>query len=158
MDVAVFGSCQVVVFDLDDEQYAVEISQVREIIRYAPPRSVSGADTCVRGVINLRGRILPVIDLRTRLGLAGAGDPASAKIVVIESDAATAGLIVDDVRSVTTLGGLDSVEALPDLAGSGRFIVAVARVDATLVLVLDPAALLALSSGVDAPDTLADAA
>ena len=62
-------SRQLVVFSLGGEEYALPITQVHEIIRYAEPRSVASADPSVRGVISLRGKILPVYDLATRLGI-----------------------------------------------------------------------------------------
>ena len=60
---------QLVVFTIGTEQYALPIEQVHEIIRYTLPRPVASSDTSVCGVINLRGRIVPVHDLATRLGV-----------------------------------------------------------------------------------------
>ena len=60
---------QLVVFTLGGEQYALPIKQVHEIIRYTQPRSVASSDYSVRGVLSLRGRIVPVYDLATRLAV-----------------------------------------------------------------------------------------
>ena len=62
---------QLVVFTLGSEEYALPIRQVHEIIRYTEPRSVAAQSGWVRGVISLRGKIVPVFDLAARLGLAG---------------------------------------------------------------------------------------
>src|ERR1700761_488118 len=93
---------QLVVFTLGIEQYALPIQQVHEIIRYSEPRSVASRVPWVRGVISLRGRILPVFDLASRLGVAC--DPgAHAKIVIVEAGEESAGLIVDGVEEVLTV-------------------------------------------------------
>ena len=65
------ASQQVVVFSLADEEYALPIAKVHEIIRYAEPRSVSAREPWIKGVISLRGKIVRVYDLATRIGLAG---------------------------------------------------------------------------------------
>ena len=75
---------QLVVFSLGEEEYALPITQVHEIIRYTEPRSVASTDPSVRGVISLRGKILPVYDLATRLGVEHA-ESSEAKIVIVET-------------------------------------------------------------------------
>src|SRR3984885_6772162 len=74
---------QLVVFTLGTEQYALPIQQVHEIIRYSEPRSVASRADWVRGVISLRGRIVPVYDLATRLGLTSKLSEQT-KIVIVE--------------------------------------------------------------------------
>ena len=93
---------QLVVFSLGSEEYALPITRVQEIIRYSEPRSVASHQTWIRGVINLRGRIVPVCDLAERLGLA-VERPEGAKIVIVETAIGTAGVIVDDVEEVLTV-------------------------------------------------------
>ena len=74
---------QLVVFTLGAEQYALPIKQVQEIIRYKQPRSVASSDYSVRGVISLRGQIVPVYDLASRLGvISEIGEQT--KIVIVE--------------------------------------------------------------------------
>jgi purine-binding chemotaxis protein CheW len=133
---------QLVVCSLGSEQYALPIAQVREIVRFAEPRPVAADADGLRGVIGLRGRLLPVYDLGVRLGL---GDPAEpgpqAKIVVVETADELAGIVVDDVVEVATV-----VDAqIEELSGSGAGAVAatIAKLGDRLVLLLDPAALLA---------------
>ena len=74
---------QLVMFGLADEDYGIAISRVREIIRHEAPRPMPGSAPEVEGVINLRGRLIPVVDLRTRLGIGGVVPP-DAKVVIIE--------------------------------------------------------------------------
>ena len=75
---------QLVVFTLGSEQYALPIQQVHEIIRYTQPRSVAARDAWVRGVISLRGRIVPVYDLAARLGVSSELSEQT-KIVIVEA-------------------------------------------------------------------------
>jgi purine-binding chemotaxis protein CheW len=124
---------QLVVFSLDGKEYALPIGQVQEIIRYVEPRPVSADAGWIRGVISLRGKIVPVCDLAARLGLATGGDETR-KIVIADTSAGTAGVIVDEVEEVITVeaGQLDRVPA----AGAD-FIDSIAKLDERLVLLLD---------------------
>ena len=130
---------QLVVFALGSEEYALPITRVQEIIRYGEPRSVASQESWVRGVINLRGRILPVCDLAERLGLP-TERAESAKIVIVETGSGNAGLIVDDVAEVLTIGE-DELEPSPT-ASNGE-IEAIATVGERLVILLDPDGLFA---------------
>jgi len=126
---------QLVVFSLGDEEYALPIAQVHEIIRYTEPRSVASAAVGVRGVINLRGKIVPVYDLAARLGLANP-EGKEANIVIVEAGGSVAGVVVDDVDQVLTV----SDEQLEDVPSSGsEAIEAIAKLDDRLVILLDPA-------------------
>ncbi len=130
---------QVVVFSLAGKEYALPIARVQEIIRYTKPRSISSGVAWVRGVINLRGRIVPVCDLAARLGTAGLADEES-KIVIIESSSDIAGVIVDEVSEVLTFDE-SQVDPLP--ASGLDFFRAIARLDDRLIVVLDPERMLA---------------
>jgi purine-binding chemotaxis protein CheW len=103
---------EVVVFGLGAEEYALPIADVHEIIRYTEPRSVASSVGWVRGVISLRGKIVPVYDLAARLGCAGAEDLAESKIVIVEVAGETAGVIVDDVTEVMSVA-VDQIERVP---------------------------------------------
>jgi len=124
---------QLVVFSLGREEYSLPISQVQEIIRYAEPRGIPNSYACVRGVINLRGKIVPVCDLAQLLGFAREADDET-KIVIVESHAGIAGLIVDEVDEVLTVGP----EQLEDPPSSqSRHIAAIAKVEDRLLILLD---------------------
>ena len=101
---------QLVIFSLAREEYALPITRVQEIIRYTEPRSVASSSPWVRGVINLRGKIVPVCDLAMRLGLSHEHAEA-AKIAVVETQAGTAGVVVDSVEEVLTVSA-DQIEAV----------------------------------------------
>jgi purine-binding chemotaxis protein CheW len=125
---------QLVVFSLGEEEYALPITQVQEIIRYSEPRSVASKTAWIRGVISLRGKIVPVCDLGSRLGLESER-ASEAKIVIVETDAGTAGVIVDEVEEVRTVEG----EQLETIPGAGTdFIDMIAKVDDRLIILLKP--------------------
>jgi purine-binding chemotaxis protein CheW len=130
---------QLVIFSLGTEEYALPITRVQEIIRYTEPRSVASQTPWIRGVINLRGNIVPVCDLAERLGL-GLERPESAKIVIVETAAGTAGVIVDDVDEVLTV----TSEQLKDVpTADAAYVDAIAKVGERLAVLLNPDGLLA---------------
>jgi purine-binding chemotaxis protein CheW len=132
-------SLQAVVFSLADDEYALPIDQVHEVIAFREPRGVASGTSWVRGVINLRGLIVPVCDLAARLGRDG-GQAPSAKIVIVEAPTGAAGLIVDSVREVLTIAAeqLDRVTFTNDAA-----VTSIAKLGERLVVMLDAPAVLA---------------
>lgn len=126
---------QLVVFTLGAEEYGVPITLVQEIIRYTPPRPIPGSPGHVEGVINLRGRIIPVVDLRSRFGAFGE-QPEEAKIVIVELPDATVGVTVDEVKEVLTVN-VDQCEAPPEGAGDAEYLDAVAKLEGRLLVILD---------------------
>ena len=130
---------QLVVFTLGAEQYALPIQQVHEIIRYAQPRSVASNVDWVRGVISLRGRIVPVYDLAARLGVSSELSEQT-KIVIVETEAETAGVIVDDVEEVLTIED-HQIEEVP--GADTTLIESIAKIGERLVVLLKPSMLFA---------------
>jgi purine-binding chemotaxis protein CheW len=127
------GAQQLVVFSLGDEEYALPITQVQEIIRYTEPRAVASEESWIEGVISLRGKIIPVCNLAGRLGL-GTERVDNAKIVIVETAGGTAGVTVDEVEEVLTLDE-EQLDAVP---GAGtECIEAVAKIDDRLVVLLN---------------------
>ena len=129
---------QLVVFSLGDEEYALPIADVHEIIRYTEPRSVASSVGWIRGVISLRGKIVPVYDLATRLGAGRDPGRPPQKIVIVETAERMAGVIVDDVTEVLTVD-CDSVEPVPSAAEAS--IDSIARIEDRLIVLLSPAGL-----------------
>jgi purine-binding chemotaxis protein CheW len=130
---------QLVIFSLGSEEYALPITRVQEIIRYTEPRSVASQTPWVRGVINLRGKIVPVCDLAERLGLT-LERPEAAKIVIVETGVGTAGVIVDDVDEVLTVSS-EQLEDVP--TADAGYVDAVAKVGDRLAILLNPDGLFA---------------
>jgi len=134
---------QLVVCALGAEEYGLPVGQVREIVRYSEPRPVASDVPWMRGVVSLRGRLVPVHDLAARLGLTPAGaagaataPPATAKLVIVETADEPVGMLVDDVVEVLTV---DAAQLEPVPSGEGT----IARVGDRLVLLLDGEALAA---------------
>jgi len=94
---------QLVVFGLADESYGVHVLAVEEIIRLQEITAIPHAPAFVEGVINLRGRVIPVLDLRKRFGLPPTEATKSTRIVVVEASGMTVGLVVDSVDEVRNL-------------------------------------------------------
>lgn len=125
---------QLVVFTLGGEQYALPIQQVQEIIRYTQPRAVASSDHWVRGVLNLRGRIVPVYDLAARLGVTTEVSEES-KIVIVESASQTTGVIVDEVDEVLTVES-QQFEQAP--GADPALVDSIAKIGERLVVLLAP--------------------
>ena len=105
-------------FALDREEYGIPVTQVREVIRVNDITRVPQVPAHVRGVTNLRGRILAVVEIRTRLGLAEAVVTPSSRVVVVDVRGRTLGLLVDRVSQVTKVPA-DSVTPPPGRGGHG---------------------------------------
>ena len=132
---------QLVVFSLGEEEYALPITHVHEIIRYTEPRSVASDSPWIRGVISLRGKIVPVYDLAARLGLAGGdAEAGDRKIVIVETETDMAGVIVDEVEEVMTVAP-EQLDEAPAYGAAGS-IDAIVKVDDRLVILLNPAGIL----------------
>jgi purine-binding chemotaxis protein CheW len=136
------STMQLVVFSLGEEEYALPITHVQEIIRYTEPRGVASQTPWVKGVISLRGKIVPVYDLALRLGLEVSS--IASKIVMVESGEQMAGVIVGDVEEVLTLTSED-LDEVP--AAGAACIQAIAKVGDRLVILLDPAGIFAAEPG-----------
>jgi purine-binding chemotaxis protein CheW len=91
---------QLVVFDLAHEHYGVDIAAVESIIKMQTITVVPHAPAFVEGVTNLRGKVLPVIDLRKRFGLAASDSTQETRIVVVEMNGSSVGMVVDGVSEV----------------------------------------------------------
>lgn len=129
---------QVVSFHLSTEEYGVDISQVQEIIRMVEITHVPRAPRFMEGVINLRGQLIPIIDLRTRFGMQRTEHTKSTRIVVTEIGSKMVGIIVDSVSEVLNIP-IEQVEDAPEMiAGVGtEYIQGVGKVNDRLIILLD---------------------
>lgn len=105
---------QLVVFTLGDEEFGVDIAQVREIVRLVQITYLPKAPSFIEGVVNLRGQVLAVIDLSKRLNIASKPRSEQSRIIVVEVSDNTVGMIVDSVSEVLRLSS-DRIEEIPDL-------------------------------------------
>ena len=134
---------QLVVFNLASEEYGVPITQVQEIIRLPEITRIPGVSGFIEGVINLRGKIIPIIDLRQRFGLEHKDRTEKTRIVVAEAGGQTLGIVVDGVSEVLQVSG-DQIESMPPSIASidAEYLSGVAKVDKMLVILLDLAKVL----------------
>jgi purine-binding chemotaxis protein CheW len=129
-------------FRLANEEYGIEIMKVQEIIGLMPVTQVPRVPDYVRGVINLRGRIIPTIDLRTKFGLERIADTEKTCIIVVEilsvKGKVSVGIIVDEVAEVLDVGA-DEVDRAPEFGTSLSmdFILAVGIVKGGVKILLD---------------------
>ena len=129
---------QLVVFDLASELYGVDIGDVREIIRMQNVTRVPGTPAYMEGVINLRGKVVPVVDLRTRLGLKVHPQTNESRIVVVDIGGKDVGVIVDGVTEVLRIP-LSSIEPPSQMIASSEstYIRGIAKLNDKLVILLD---------------------
>lgn len=129
---------QLVSFKIGNEEFGVNILKVQEINRMMQITKVPNAPEFVDGVINLRGRIIPIIDLRIRLGMAKKEQDKSTRIVVVELDGKTVGFIVDEVSEVLRIPTNITEPPPPMVAGiNADYITAVGKLEDRLLILLD---------------------
>ena len=133
-------SLQLVTFNLGHELFALDILTVQEIIRVSPITPVPHCPTFVDGVITLRGKIVPVIDLRTRFGLDRTGHGTDTRIIVINVRQILLGLVVDAVHEVTRLVR-SALEGASSMGGrTADYVLGVGKLGGQLVTLVDVAA------------------
>ncbi len=129
---------QLVVFRLAGESYGIDIFRVNEIIRLREITPIPRTDQHIRGLVNLRGKTIPVVDLHARFSIASNEDTDSTRIIVVESDQGNVGVVVDEVREVITLDP-EQIEQTPALVTSvdTEFVRGVAKQNGQLITLLD---------------------
>ena len=142
------GDIQVVAFKLRKEEYGFYILNVQEIKGLTDITRVPFASDFIKGVINLRGSVLPVIDLKKRLGLQETEYTENTRIVIVKVDEVSVGMIVDAVTEVITLDGahVDTSKAVDN--ESSRFITGIGKLDDRLIIMLDLGAIVGLQDDV----------
>jgi purine-binding chemotaxis protein CheW len=129
---------QLVSFKLGQEEFAVDILLVQEINRMAEITPVPKASACVEGVINLRGKIIPVVNLRKRFGLEWGQASGEERIVVVNVENRVLGLMVDSVSEVLRIAA-NGIEPPPSLAAGigSEYVKGVGKIDDRLLILLD---------------------
>jgi purine-binding chemotaxis protein CheW len=134
----VIAEKQLVVFNLDEESYAVDINMVREIIQLQPVTRVPGTPNSVEGVINLRGSVIPIVDLRKRFQLKPIEHNKESRIVVVACHGAEVGVIVDSVAEVLRIP-VDSIEPSSSVFSEEHLehLLGIVKLSGRLVILLD---------------------
>ena len=129
---------QMVLFELNAETYGLDIAAIREIIRMQEITQVPRAPAFVEGVINLRGKVVPVISLSAKLGLSRSKETKNNRIVVVDLSGSTVGVIVDAVSEVVRISD-NVIEPASEIvvAKSTDFLRGIAKVSGKMVILLD---------------------
>lgn len=129
---------QLVTFSIDDEEFGVDILKVQEIIRTMEITKVPRAQNFVEGVINLRGKVIPIIDLRRRFGLTSRPHDKHTRIIVIEINNMIVGFVVDSVSEVLRIPASTVEPPPPVVAGvDSEYINGVGKLHDRLLILLD---------------------
>jgi len=130
---------QFVIFRLGNEKYGVDIMKVKEICEYKASTKVPNAPDFIEGIINLRGEIIPIVNLKKRFKISGADEVSTySRIIVININEKNVGFIVDEASEVLRINGADIEEAPEIITGiDRRFITGVGKVNESIILILD---------------------
>ena len=140
-----YDSTQYIVIKIGEEQYGIDIKYVDNILRMQHITRVPKVANYIKGVINLRGSVLPVIDLKKRLGLQDTEYTDDTRIVIVKDEDIEVGMIVDAVSEVITLDSahIDTSKAVDN--ESNRFITGIGKLDDRLIIMLNLSEIIGLS-------------
>lgn len=129
---------QYVVFRLNQEEYGVEITKIREITEYKKNTKVPNTPDFIDGIINLRGNIIPVIDLKRKFHLEQKEFDSSHRIIITQLLDKQVGFIVDDASQVLRIDE-QNIDAAPDiiLNVEQKFITGIGKVEEKIIIILD---------------------
>lgn len=139
---SITATTQYLTFKLADEVFAVDVAKVREILDYTPATKVPGTPDFMRGVINVRGNVVPVVDMRLRFGLSATEKTVDTCIVVmeiaVEADSMVLGALVDSVQEVFEMEA-SQIEPPPRIGMRWRsdYIKGIGKQSNELIIILD---------------------
>jgi purine-binding chemotaxis protein CheW len=131
------GNIELLAFMLGDEEYALKMEEAREIIRWRKPTKVPRAPEYIIGIISLRGIILPVFDVKKRLGLGEMKPSRYTRIIVVSEGGSLSGMVVDRITGVTAVPG-KGIESAPAVIGGNEaeYIEGVGRAGERLLILI----------------------
>ena len=134
---------QFISFSVGDEEYGLELLRVKEVIRVREITWLPKAPSFVKGIINLRGDVIPIIDLRDKFGLEAKEATATTRVIVVEVEAKLMGMVVDSASQVVRIPA-DQIDPPPPVLGgfSQEFITGVGKIDDRLIILLNSDAVL----------------
>gem|GEM_PF-386516 len=138
MEVVIMSSRQLVIFNINGEDFGIEVTQVKEIIRPVEIFKIPNTPEFVEGLINLRGKVHPVFNLRKRFNLPAQQFDDNTKIIIVNANDAVMGFIVDEVKEIIRVEEENiesSLQVLTDV--KGRFVNGVAKTSDRIILLLD---------------------
>lgn len=128
---------KVIVFTLANEEYGIEVDKVKTIERLSPITRVPNTPAFVKGVINLRGVVVPVIDLRGRFGLPETEPTENTRVIIVSAHDMEVGFIVDSANDVLDVMS-DTIETPPEVVGGvkAKYLRGVAKIGEERLLIL----------------------
>ena len=134
---------QFISFSVGEEEYGLELLRVKEVIRVRQITRLPKAPSFVKGIINLRGDVIPIIDLRDKFGLEAKDATATTRVIVVEVEAKLMGMVVDSASQVVRISA-DQIDPPPPVLGgfSQEFITGVGKIDDRLIVLLNSDAVL----------------
>jgi len=129
---------QLISFSVGAEEYGLELLRVKEVIRMRQITWLPKAPPCVKGIINLRGEVIPIVDLRERFGLQAQEQSAMTRVIVVEVEDRPVGMVVDSASQVVRIPS-DQFDPPPTVMGeeSRDFITAVGKTGEKLIIMID---------------------
>ena len=130
-------------FRLGAEEYGIDILKVQEIRSYEPPTRIANAPSYIKGVVNLRGVIVPIVDLRVKLGCDSCEYNGFTVVIVLNVKGRVVGAVVDSVSDVLELAG-DAIKAAPEMhtAVDTSFITGIGSINERMLILMDIEALM----------------
>lgn len=108
---------QLVIFRLSGQEYGIDIFKVNEIVPYSKPTKIPNSPAYIEGVLNLRGRVIPVVSLKKRFNLEDTGNDERTRIIVANTGGTVAGFVVDEASEVLTIEK-ESIEPVSDIVSN----------------------------------------
>lgn len=129
---------KVVIFAVGGQEYAVSIHRVKEVVSWVKPTPVPEAPQLIEGVIDLRGNVIPILDLARRFGATRAKKKADGRVMVVEVDGSQVGMVVDEVTEVHTIGAAQIPSPMLTVGGSDPVVCGILKAGAgRLVVMID---------------------
>ena len=131
-------SSEYVAFTLGNEEYGIDIQQVQELRSYEEPTRIANAPPFLKGVVNLRGLIVPIVDMRIKFNLGEPKYDHFTVVVILRVTGKTIGLVVDSVSDVITLNPQD-IKSAPELGGAlaANYVLGLGSINERLVILVD---------------------
>ncbi|MFA5524079.1 MAG: chemotaxis protein CheW [Tissierellales bacterium] len=129
---------QYVIFKLGKEEYGIDIMNVREIVQYQESVKIPNSPVFIEGIINYRGKVIPIICLKRKFGMAGGQKDANTRIIVINLNDRQIGFLVDEASQTIRIDDLD-IDPTPEVISGieRKYITGVGKVDNRLVILID---------------------
>lgn len=137
------GSRELIAFRSGGQEFCIDIMFVREIRGWTPATPLPRSPAYMTGVINLRGAVLPIIDLAARLGMKAAAPDARYVTIVVQVKTKVIGLLVEAVSDILTITG-DTIQPVPEISSEleKKYARGILAVDKRMICLIEPAALI----------------